>query len=67
MKLKGILITGSSGQTFIRQNTKDGEFRDIKIVNQDLEIVVDDEFAQLREDSEGNFYIDYCDRTLGYK
>jgi len=65
MKLKGILIT-NSGKPFIRQYTPDGEFRDIEILNADLSIEIDDAGAQLRQDKNGDWYIDYDDATLGY-
>ena len=53
------------GDAYLRQYTRDGEFRDIRIKHQDLNIEVDDTSATIRTDSDGEYYIDYTDEVLG--
>jgi hypothetical protein len=65
MKIKGILLN-IDGDSYLRQYTKDGEFRDIKIVHSDPYIEIDDDSAQLRQDKNGEYYLDHDDDTLGF-
>jgi hypothetical protein len=64
MKIKGILLV-FDGKAYIRQYTKDGEFRDILVVHDDLNIEIDDDSATIRTDKDGEYYIDYTDGVLG--
>jgi hypothetical protein len=64
MKIKGILLV-IDGKAYVRQYTKDGEFRDILVVHDDLNIEIDDESATIRIDKNGESYIDYTDGVLG--
>ena len=64
MKIKGILLI-IEGQAYIRQYTKDGEFRDLLVVHDDLNIDIDDNSATIRTDKYGKEYIDYTDNVLG--
>jgi hypothetical protein len=64
VKIKGILLN-MDGNSYIRQYTKDGEFRDIKIVHSDPYIEINDNSVQLRQDKDGEYYLDHDDKTLG--
>lgn len=64
MKLSGILIS-TDGTFSFRQYLKNGEFVDYNILHNDLEITINDPSATIREDKEGNKYIDYSDEILG--
>jgi len=64
MKIKGILLV-MGGKAYVRQYTKDGEFRDMLIVHDDLNVEIDDDSATIRTDKDGDQYIDYSDGVLG--
>jgi hypothetical protein len=64
MKIKGILLV-MDGKAYVRQYTKDGEFRDILVVHDDLNVEIEDETATVRMDKDGEYYIDYTDGVLG--
>jgi len=64
MKLKGLLLN-FGGKSYVRQYTQDGEFRDILIVHDDLNVEIDDDTATIRIDKDGQEYIDYNDQVLG--
>ena len=64
MKISGILLN-VDGVMYLRQYSKDGEFRDIEIVHDDLSIQINDSSAQLNQRSDGEYFIDYTDKVLG--
>lgn len=64
MKISGILLN-VDGVMYLRQYSKDGEFRDIEIVHDDLSIQINDNSAQINQRSDGEYFIDYTDKVLG--
>jgi hypothetical protein len=65
MKLKGILIFDIDGDAYLRQYTKDGEFRDIEIALDEISIEIDDPSIQLYKKVDGTEYLDYNESILG--
>jgi len=65
MKLKGILVIDPDGDVYLRQYTKDGEFRDIQIALDELNIEINDPSIQLYKKIDGTEYIDYSESIKG--